>query len=242
MPVHNERFYRNRVRSKDLLSFRVVVKETDLWVSAEKDLVKQTRDLVLNCRYQLENYIRMHPEFAAALSPQSEDPYAPPIVKEMIEATKRLDVGPMASVAGAVAQFVGEGLLEFTDQVIVENGGDVFLKAKRPVNVSIYAGDSRLSEKLGLVISERQMPAAVCSSSASVGHSLSMGIADAVCLLSRSAALADGAATSLGNRIKKKSHLENLAAWGGNIKGILGGVAIVEDHFSCWGDIELVEL
>jgi ApbE superfamily uncharacterized protein (UPF0280 family) len=160
----------------------------------------------------------------------------------MIDVTRGLGVGPMASVAGAIAQYVGRGLMRITDQVIVENGGDIFLKAGRPVTVSIFAGDSLLSEKFGLLIPERQMPLGICSSSARVGHSLSMGIADVVCLLSPSAALADGAATALGNRIMAKKDIEKVAVRANEIEGIVGGVVIVEDSMATWGDVELVEL
>ena len=142
MPLYTERTYRGSSSAGDLVSFHMKVKETDLWVSAEQNLEKETRDLVLDCRQQLESHIRMHPGFAASLLPGVSDPYAPKIVNDMIEATKDLSVGPMASVAGAVAQYVGEGLLRFTDQVIVENGGDIFLKTNRSATVSIFAGSS----------------------------------------------------------------------------------------------------
>lgn len=241
MPLE-ERTYRKKVETSDLVSFNIVVKETDLWVGADMDLEKETRDLIINCRRQLEAYIRLHPEFAVTLSPYQEDPYAPPIVREMIDATHCLGVGPMASVAGAIAQFVARGLLRFTEQVIVENGGDIFLKTNRPATVSIFAGQSSLSEKLGIEIPVRQMPLGVCSSSAKVGHSLSLGIADVCCVLSPSAAFADSAATALGNRVKRKKDLKAVAAWAGQIDGIVGGVVIVDDRMAAWGDIELVGL
>jgi uncharacterized protein len=242
MSRHEERTYRKKVSSNDMTSFHVAVKETDLWVSADRNLEKETADLVFQYRKQLETYISMHPEFATSLSPCGQDPYAPSMIREMIDVTRGLGVGPMASVAGAIAQYVARGLMRITDQVIVENGGDIFLKAGRPVTVSIFAGDSLLSEKFGLLIPERQMPLGVCSSSARVGHSLSMGIADVVCLLSPSAALADGAATALGNRIMAKNDIEKVAGRANEIEGIVGGVAIVEDSMATWGDVELVEL
>lgn len=242
MTPYEERTYRERVCVKDLVSFGVVVKETDLWVSAGRDLEKETRDLVLDCRHQLETYIRSHPEFSTTLLPYEQDPLAPPLVKEMIEATREVGVGPMASVAGAIAQHVGSGLLELTDQVIIENGGDIFLRTKRDVTVSLFAGTSPLSEKLGLLIHVPQMPLGICSSSGTVGHSFSGGVADLVCLLSSSAALADGAATALGNRVKRKSDLERVAEWGRRIDEIRGGLVIIKDQMATWGDIELVGL
>ncbi|MFO7601650.1 MAG: UPF0280 family protein, partial [Candidatus Desulfacyla sp.] len=191
MPPYTERNYRKRTHPRGLFSFQVAVRETDLWVCAGRDLEKETRDLVFASRHQLETYIRSHPGFLHSLLPLKEDPYAPPLVREMILAAGKVGVGPMAAVAGAIAQQVGEGLLNLTDQVIVENGGDIFLKADRPLTVSIFAGTSPLSERFGILVPTRQMPLGVCASSGTIGHSLSQGIADAVCLLSSSTALAD---------------------------------------------------
>lgn len=242
MRQYKERNYRKRVNARDLVSFRVAVQETDLWVSADQSLEEETRDLILVHRHQLERYIQSHPDFLTTLQPYPTDPYAPSLVKEMIEVTSGIGVGPMASVAGAIAQYVARGLQQWTDQVIVENGGDIFLKANRPVTVSIFAGESPLSGKIGVMIPSEKMPMGICSSSATVGHSLSMGVADLVCLLSSSAVLADGAATALGNRIKSKNELENIASWVDQMKGISGGLVIVGDKMATWGEIELVGL
>ncbi len=242
MTEYRERTYRKRVRAKGLVSFNVAVKETDLWVSAERRLENETRDLILDHRHQLERYIRSHPDFLKTLRPYPEDPFAPSLVREMIEVTRGVGVGPMASVAGAIAQYVAKGLEQWTDQVIVENGGDIFLKVNRPVTVSIFAGESSLSGKIGVLIPREKMPLGICSSSATVGHSLSMGIADLVCLLSSSALLADGAATALGNRIRSKKALEKVASWADQMEGIWGGLVIVGDKMATWGEIELVGL
>jgi len=237
-----KRSYRKRVRADDLVSFHVAVKQTDLWVSAETNLVQEARDLVFDCRRQLEYYINAYPDFATSLSPWPEDIYAPSMVREMIDVTKDLGVGPMASVAGAIAQYVADGLMNFSGQVIVENGGDIYIRALRPVTVAILAGNSPLNERFGLLITERQMPLGVCTSSATVGHSLSMGIADAACILSPSGALADGAATAVGNRVRQGADLEKVGKWSRKIKGIMGGVVIAAKRLATWGDIELVEL
>jgi len=239
---YTQRFYRKRVKSEDLVSFEVMVKETDLLVSADQKLEKETRDLVFESRHQIESYIRTHPDFLTALDPYPEDPYAPPLVKEMIESTREVGVGPMASVAGAIAEYVGRHLLKKTNQVIVENGGDLFLKVSRPVTVSIFAGTSPLSEKIGLVIPSRLMPAGVASSSGTVGHSFSMGKADVGCIVSLSAALADAAATALCNRIQGPRDLSRIDEWAGGIKGLLGALVILGDKMATWGQIELVAL
>ena len=239
---YTQRFYRKRVKSEDLFSFEVMVKETDLLVSADQKLEKETRDLVFESRHQIESYIQTHPDFLTALEPYPEDPYAPPLVKEMIESTREVGVGPMASVAGAIAEYVGRHLLKKTNQVIVENGGDLFFKVSRPVTVSIFAGTSPLSEKIGLVIPSRLMPAGVASSSGTVGHSFSMGKADVGCIVSLSAALADAAATALCNRIQGPRDLSRIDEWAGGIKGVLGALVILGDKMATWGEMELVAL
>ena len=237
-----ERTYRKRVTASGLVSFQVTVRETDLWISAGQNVEKQARDLVFKCRLWIEHYIDLHPAFMSTLSPYAEDPFAPEIVREMIKATADIGVGPMAAVAGAVAQFVGQGLMKMTEQVIVENGGDIYLKTNRPATVCIFAGASPLSEKLGLVIPMRQMPLGVCTSSGTLGHSLSMGSADVVCLLSSSALRADGAATALCNGIHTRRDLERVADRASRIKGIEGGLAIMGDAMATWGDVELTAL
>jgi ApbE superfamily uncharacterized protein (UPF0280 family) len=242
MTEYKERTYRKLVRDRDLVSFNVIVKETDLWVSADKELVKETRDLIIDYRRQLESYIQTHPEYVNSLNPYPEDKFAPEIVKMMIRETEKVGVGPMASVAGAIAQYVGNNLLDITDQVIVENGGDIYLKTKRDVTISIFAGESPLSNRVGIVINVHQMPLGVCSSSGTVGHSLSMGNADVVCILSSSAILADGAATALGNRVRSEKDLGRIADWANEIDGITGGVAVLGERMAIWGEVELVKL
>jgi ApbE superfamily uncharacterized protein (UPF0280 family) len=242
MKAYTERSYRKKVSAQGFETFQVAVKETDLWVSAGRMLVAETRDLIFNFRHQIESYIQSHPDFLTTLQPYPEDPLAPPLVRTMIESTSVVGVGPMASVAGAIAESVGLGLLTLTDQVIVENGGDIFLKVNRPVTISVFAGNSPLSEKIGLLVSTKKMPLGVCTSSGTVGHSLSMGVADVACVIASTAALADGAATALGNRIHEKRDLNRIAPWASSIKGILGCLVILGDSMAAWGDVELVKL
>ena len=240
--VPKEHAYRRGVHPKDLISFRVLIKETDLSVSASKDLSKQTRDRVHHYRRQLEDYIKAKPNFLSTLLPYPEDTFAPEIIQEMISATRIFDVGPMAAVAGTIAQLVGRDLLHYTDELIVENGGDIFLKTERPVTISIFAGSSKLSDKLGIIIYPEQMPAGICTSSATVGHSLSLGKADSVCIISSKASIADAAATALGNKITNqftfKREIESMK----ESKDIKGGVVIIGKTMASWGEIELTKV
>ncbi len=145
----------------------------------------------------------------------------------------------MAAVAGAIAEEVGCYLLELTQEVIVENGGDIFLKIEQPVNVGIYAGKSPLSGRLSLKVNPGQTPLGVCTSSGKVGPSFSRGIADAALAISASTPLADAAATALGNMVKAPTDLEKALAFARGVDGITGALLICEDKIAAWGEIEL---
>jgi len=240
--MYEERTYRNLIKTDDLVKFEVIVKETDLLVRAERDLSNETREFVLKYRRQIEAYIEMNPEFQRSLIPLKEDPYAPEIVREMIQTSQLAQVGPMAAVAGAMAESVSKDLLKLSKEVIVENGGDIFLATSRERTIGIFAGDSPLSLKIGIVIGPEDFPLGVCTSSGTVGHSLSFGKADAVSVLSKSAALADAAATAIGNIVKEKKDIELGLERGKEIEGVLGMLIIVGEKMGVWGKIKLFRL
>jgi hypothetical protein len=240
--MYEERTYRNLIKTDDLVKFEVIVKETDLLVRAERDLSNETREFVLKYRRQIEAYIEMNPEFQRSLIPLKEDPYAPEIVREMIRTSRLAQVGPMAAVAGAMAESVSKDLLKLSKEVIVENGGDIYLATSRERTIGIFAGDSPLSLKIGIVIGPEDSPLGVCTSSGTVGHSLSFGKADAVSVLSKSAALADAAATAIGNIVKEKKDIELGLERGKEIEGVLGMLIIVGEKMGVWGNITLAQL
>ena len=160
----------------------------------------------------------------------------------MVKAGRQAGVGPMAAVAGAIAGRVGRGLLKITDQVIVENGGDVFIKTNSPVTVGIFAGPSPLSMQLGVRLGGRQNPVGVCTSSGTVGHSLSFGQADAVCVVADSCAVADAAATSIGNLIHSATDIQNAINAAQRMTMVAGIVIIAGEKIGVWGELELVPL
>jgi ApbE superfamily uncharacterized protein (UPF0280 family) len=240
--MYEERTYRNLVKTEDLVKFEVIVKETDLLVRAERDLSKETRESVLKYRQQIEAHIEANPEFQRSLVPLKEAPYASEIVREMIRTSRLAHVGPMAAVAGAMAESVSKDLLKFSEEVIVENGGDIYLATSRERTIGIYAGDSPLSFKIGIVIGPEDSPLGVCTSSGTVGYSLSFGKADAVCILSKSAALADAVATSVGNMVKEKKDIESGLERGREIEGVLGMLIILGEKMGVWGNVKLTRL
>ncbi len=240
--MYERRTYRNLIKGDDLFKFEVIVKETDLLIRAERDLFREARDSVLNYREQIENYISFHPQFLTSLVPIPQDPYAPPIIQEMIRTSQLAHVGPMASVAGAIAESVSKDLLRFSKEVIVENGGDIHLVTQKERTVGIYAGASPLSLKVGIIISPEETPLGICTSSGTVGPSLSFGRADAVCILSRSSALADAVATFIGNLVKEGKDIEQGLERGKEIEGVLGTVIIVGEKMGVWGNLRLTRL
>jgi ApbE superfamily uncharacterized protein (UPF0280 family) len=240
--MYEERIYRNLVKTDDLVKFVVVVKETDLLVRAERDLSKETRESVLKYRQQIEAYIESNSEFQRSLIPLKDDPFAPEIVREMIRTSQWAHVGPMAAVAGAMAESVSKDLLKLSKEVIVENGGDIFLATSKERTIGVYAGSSPLSLKIGMVIGPEDSPLGVCTSSGTVGPSLSFGKADAVCILSKSAALADAGATAVGNIVKEKKDIELGLERGKEIEGISGVLIILGDKMGVWGNVKLIQL
>ena len=238
----HERTYRQRVRRVGLRAFRVVCQETDLMVQADRLFEYETREQVLVCRGQIDGYIQRYPAFASTLEPWREQAFAPQIVREMIAAGSAAGVGPMAAVAGAVAESVGRKLLDYSRDVVVENGGDVFIKAKGSVVAGLFAGKSPLSMKLGIKVAHARDGIGLCTSSGTVGHSLSTGSADAVCVVSRSCALADAAATAIGNRIRSPREIKTGIAFGKGIAGVLGVVVVAGREMGAWGQVELVPL
>jgi len=240
--MYQKRSYRNIACINNLVSFQVAVKETDLFIHSAENLKHIARELILRYRGYIETYIKRHPEFEKTLQPLKVNEPVPNIISDMMQAGKKAGVGPMASVAGAVAEHVGIGLLEHTDEVIVENGGDLFIKTDNPVTVGVFAGKSPLSMHTGLHVDPEGKQVAVCTSSGSVGHSFSLGKADAVSVLSESCSLADAAATSIGNHVMKKTDIQKAIDFGKTIEGVKGIAVIADDSIGMWGDVKIVAL
>jgi hypothetical protein len=236
--------YRSLVRSGDLVSFRVREKESDLLIRAERDLSIPARGILRAERRDLESYLLRHPDFTASLLPLGALSDAPLIVRMMAAAGNLCGVGPFAAVAGAVAQRVGEGLRSLSAEVIVENGGDLYLALKKEKTVGLFAGENHpLTGKFGMLVRPGDSPLGIASSSGLIGPSLSWGKAAAAVVIASDAALADAAATALANRLysSEESVWSRAAAFLETIPGIRGTLSILEDRVQVWGSVELVE-
>ena len=235
---YTHRTYRDYSHLSNLVSFETKVRETDLMISAEKNLEDSARKSVIKYRNQIEQYARVCNDFLTSFAPLSYDDLAPAIVKEMLRASISSGVGPMASVAGAIAQFVAGDLLLESSEIIVENGGDIYALLRKDLRIGLFAGDSPLSNKLSFTIKAEDLPMGICTSSATVGHSISLGKADAVCVISKSAALADAAATAVGNAVQNRRDIRKGIDVGSRIQGVLGIVVIIGAEMGAYGNIE----
>ncbi|MCK4244028.1 MAG: UPF0280 family protein [Candidatus Omnitrophica bacterium] len=241
--------YRSLVNSSDLEKFELRIEETNLLVLFSPNFSSSVANLkdiayrsLLNCRRQIENYIKEHPSFQKSYAPVKVKKKASLIIQEMAKASSLVNVGPMATVAGTIAEFVGKELLKFSEEVIVENGGDIFLKSNKRRSVAIYAGDSPLSKKIALKVNPESTPIGICSSSGTFGHSFSFGKADSVVAVAKSAALADASATAIGNLIQTRADLSKGIEFAKRVPGLLGAIIIKEDKIAIWGKIKIVDI
>jgi ApbE superfamily uncharacterized protein (UPF0280 family) len=189
------------VRNKNLFKHNLAIKETNCTIITDKaDTIEKAISSIVYHRTQLEAYIKNHPSFLYALKPINVDKGAT-IVELMASAAKKANVGPMASVAGVLADLVVEAMISSGANVaVVEDGGEISAISNRPVDVALLAGDHPLSGRLGFRLEE--FPTGVATSSGVFGHALSFGEAESVTLFSESAGLADAASTAVCNVVK----------------------------------------
>lgn len=238
---YEPRTYRRTVDPGDLTCFEVAIAQTDLQICAMSDLRDMAEDLIVQARWGLEEYIRAHPHFAETLAPVDAPDSAPEIVRRMSGAAQFARVGPMAAVAGAIAEYVARGLAEKSPEVIVENGGDVYLMGTQDRVLALWAGERGVRD-IGLQVPAGLMPIGVCTSSGRIGHSTSFGDADAVTVIARNGALADAVATALANQIREPADIDRAIEVARTVTGVLGLVATIDGHLGAWGNVRLVSL
>jgi ApbE superfamily uncharacterized protein (UPF0280 family) len=241
------RSYRARHEAKDLHYFQVSLKETDLFIGVDKSsysdsLPEWCARQVRRLRGDLETYIDIHPDFRSAFVPLALSPGAPALALTMAQAAWQTGVGPMAAVAGAIAQALGEKLRHQVNEVVVENGGDIYLSSSVDRMVSVLAGHSKFSGKIAVRVEAGESPLGICTSSGTVGPSVSMGKADAVLVKGSNAALADAAATGAANLIQTEHDLMAAIDYVKSIPGLSGILAIKGDRLAAWGKIEIVPI
>jgi hypothetical protein len=237
------RGYRGIAPLSNETSFQIVVEETDLWVVAAKDLSAAVTDYVHELRGTLKAHMALHPEFLHSLAPLAGPSNTHPLIQAMYRASQATGVGPMAGVAGAIAQAVADRFREQSPDILVENGGDVYLHSTRERVVGILA-DPQGQAGLGVRLTTNDFPMSLCASSARIGHSLSLGKGDLAVVASRDAALADCAATALCNMLQGPEDLNpamhQAGAW--RKAGVVFAFAQCGGQIAVRGDLELAAL
>ncbi len=238
--IYNDRFYRQWMGRDDLERYQVKIAESDLLILSDQNMESIARKALIEVRGNIERYIAGDREFATSLTPILIRGDVPGVITRMSNAGQAWDVGPMAAVAGAVAQEVGEELAKQSRFVIVENGGDVFVKGPEPFSFALYAGEeSPFTDKVIFRV-EAKLGLGVCTSSGLVGPSLSLGKADAVVAIARDAAFADAAATAIANRIQTGDDVDAEVNKQEKNSTLQGLIACCGKKLGIWGDIELV--
>ena len=220
-------------------SFRI--KETIAWITAdEKRYIEIAKEEIKQRRKELERFMRWHPYFLVTLESYQieEKNKIPEIVTRMTESAEKFGIGPMSAVAGTLAEFAVEAMHDAgATYAMVDNGGDVALISDREVLVGIYAGESPFSNRIALKLHPSSSLLGVCTSSGTVGHSISFGNADAATVISNSASLSDAAATALGNSVTDAQSVSKAFGVIKHVEGIKGALIIYKDTLATWGEI-----
>jgi len=236
--MYEERFYRDQIISK--FKIEVSYKESDILICSDKEIAKEKAlELLVKYYDQIEGYVAKNPNFLTSLSPLKNDQSAPPIIREMLENSKITGIGPFAAVAGAIAKYVGEDLLDCCQELIIENGGDIFLRINQDKIIGVYLGEEFKISNFNLKVRKRDQSFGVASSSSTLGHSLNFGKADLVSVVAENIIIADGFATAISNRIKKIDDVEQVLVEVKDkllIQGLL--IAFGEKVF-LWGDLKI---
>lgn len=199
-------------------------------IEAAKESISEQRNL-------LEKFIHADPFFMLTLDLyelKAND--APDIVRQMIKTSAVFGIGPMSAVAGVIAKLAVEAMIEAGAlYAIVDNGGDISILNDQTVLVGIYAGTSPIKD-LALEVPPRNKPLGICTSSGTVGPSISFGCADAALIVSKDPALADAAATALGNVVQPEGSLEKCFK-AIDKPGIDGALVIRGEEMAVWGEL-----
>ncbi|MBR5935231.1 MAG: UPF0280 family protein [Bacteroidaceae bacterium] len=243
---YKERSYRSRFSNDERRWFCVKFLESDLWIGVDNGSYSASMEadvyaMLVELRRSMDAYLLMDPAYKTALTPYDAGLEAPAILKEMSKVSHKTGIGPMSAVAGAVALRVANFIKQQygVKEVIVENGGDIYAEAHSDMDIAVFAGQSPLSEKIGLHIPAADFPLGICTSSGTVGPSLSLGRADAVMIVCRDVLLADSYATAMANRIRTVNDLQPVIDRIQNNPDILGSIAVKDDRLAICGQFEL---
>jgi hypothetical protein len=235
----NREIYRNRVKNKEKYTYRVVYENTEFIISSNRDIKSNIEQPLRDIYRDLEFVIERDPAFLKSLSPITIKEFYPVTIRKMCDLSLEFNVGPMAAVAGTVNDYIASSLSVSVENLIIENGGDVYIRSSRDVTTGIYVNNPYYKDGLLIKIKASSTPCGLCSSSGTFGHSLSLGKCDLAAVLSGSSISADAAATAIANSVKNSEDVEKALNKYKGFDSILGILIIKDDRIGIWGEFEL---
>ena len=225
--------------TRQLLKEHFIHKESQCTIISDQQVaIQAAKESIKRNYFELELYLRTNPKFLHSLTPIPA-PNAPLVAKLMTLAAQKADVGPMAAVAGAIADLAVEDMKRVGCEVaVVEDGGEISAQSNQPVDVAVAAGEEPLSKHFGFRLTE--FPIGVATSSGRFSHALSFGDAEAAVVFCKNATLADAAATAVGNVVKGENAQAGIQAGvtrGMSIEGVEGVLIIFKGQVGTAGKI-----
>jgi ApbE superfamily uncharacterized protein (UPF0280 family) len=232
--------YRDFIQSKEKYAWRVTYRFSDLLINSNKNIKNKIEKPLREIYEILDFCIKKNLSFLKSLAPVSIRPYYPSIIKKMCRVCSTFNVGPMAAVAGTVNEYLASFLLKYCDNLIIENGGDLYIKSARDLTIGVYLKNPHFKNKVFIKINLKGKPYGLCSSSSTFGHSLSFGKCDLAVVFARSSMMADAAVTAVANSINRPDDILESINHYKEFSGIKGLLIIKDKKIGIWGNLELV--
>ena len=232
--------YRSKISTRLPYRWNINYRHSDLYVASDKDVAAYIAGYLVKFYTAIETVIDKNPVFLKALSPVALPGEYAPVIGQMLAKSRQFKVGPMAAVAGAVCDYLGQKTGTRCSELIIENGGDTYIKSSQDITAQVFTANSNLTNNINLHIPHQITPCGLCCSSGKFGHSFSMGKADIACVLATTAIAADAAATAMANCISSPEHVERAIEKFKSQKGILGLLALKDKTIGIWGQVQLV--
>ena len=231
---------KDRIFENDIVYIRerFQLKETIVTIIAEDDVyIEVAKREIQKCRSKIEGYIRKDDFFEVTFEPYTCPKDAPEIIKKMCKSSEKLNVGPMSTVAGIIAECIIKAMTaKGAKHAVVDNGGDIALFSDKKVNVGIYTGNQSTEHLAFQVLPENKI-IGICTSSGRIGHSVSFGDTDAVTVISHDVSLADAAATALGNLVNADKDIKGAFKILDGIEKIIGAMIVIDNKIGLWGEV-----
>ena len=221
----------------DFTRSRFEIGETAVTIAADAEHQSRAVDAIIAARSDVKRHIVNDPFFLTTFEPYDCGRDASNIVRRMCAASRTVGVGPMATVAGAIAQAGLEAMIDNgCRHGWIDNGGDIALLLEQPVTVEVYC-EPDAPEAFALEVDTLGEILGVCSSSGRLGHSISLGESDVSVAIADSAVLADAAATAIGNCARGKNDLVECFRPVKGVEGFVGGLAVLGGDVSMCGRV-----